>query len=470
MSDVLTRSPAQTAQDATTATVALRWRLILLGGLLLAVLTGYLWKKTIDITRFDRQGAAFAALVVELEDAIGYGGFIHHYKNAILRPEDGAHLAAARESLDRALALIETVCDGDPARSAQMPLRNAKRTLLRYQDMLDVIATSGGQLSAREVDAMVRVDDAGAIAELKVLLKATSERLAQSDRAASFAIQASAGAAFMLATLVLSALWAASWQRGRDRHERTVLELAVAQRQIAALDDRNLELQSFAYAISHDLKAPVETLAMLFDQLDEDLRAEGQGAARDKLGEAQRTNARMGRVIDDLLCYIRVTGQERRIEPVNLGDAARDAVADLGHAIESSGAEVRLQSLPVVAGDRLQLRALLQNLIANAVKYHRPGVPARVVVRGRLVPGEGCAEIEVIDNGLGVPVAHRERVFGLFKRLDQGVERPGIGLGLALCRRLAKNHGGTLTVGDAPSGPGARFVLRLPAARMADAG
>jgi len=128
--------------------------------------------------------------------------------------------------------------------------------------------------------------------------------------------------------------------------------------------------------------------------------------------------------------------------------------------------------LPVLDGDATQLRQLLQNLIANALKFHKPGEPPRITVRAEeMAPSVATADqpataaawrIAVADDGIGFDPAHAERIFGLFQRLHRREEYPGSGIGLAICRRIVERHGGTIRAEGTP-GQGARFVILLPA-------
>ena len=163
---------------------------------------------------------------------------------------------------------------------------------------------------------------------------------------------------------------------------------------------------------------------------------------------------RMQSLIDDLLSYARVGGQMGRGE-VDLEAVVSDVRADLAVALE--GAEVTVGPLPTVTGDEVQLRAVLQNLVANSAKFAAPGERARIEVRGTTT-ADGW-RLEVVDHGLGVPEADRGRVFLPLARAHEAVE--GHGIGLATVRRIVDAHHGRIGIDETPGG-GATVWIELP--------
>ena len=227
----------------------------------------------------------------------------------------------------------------------------------------------------------------------------------------------------------------------------------------------NSELEQFASIASHDLKEPlrkVQTLTELVSRKEADnLSDEG----RDYL---QRTNAageRMQELIDDLLKFSRVATQGNPFEEVDLHHVAEQAVSDLEGVIEESGGSVEVGDLPTVTADSFQMRQLLQNLISNGLKFHREGVPPVVRISGR-IRGR-IAEVEVSDNGIGFEPRFNARIFKVFERLHGRGTYPGTGIGLALCRKIADRHGGSITAESTP-GEGSTFIVSLPASQPAD--
>src|SRR5262249_7599082 len=144
-------------------------------------------------------------------------------------------------------------------------------------------------------------------------------------------------------------------------------------------------------------------------------------------------------------------------------------LSDLSVRIEHSAGKVEVGPLPTVEADPTQMRQLFQNLIGNALKFHRPDLPPEVVVRGEIVSSESDSEppvcrITVSDNGTGFDEKYADRIFQVFQRLHGRGEYEGTGVGLALCRKIAERHGGEVTARSSP-GAGSTFTVSLPARR-----
>lgn len=222
----------------------------------------------------------------------------------------------------------------------------------------------------------------------------------------------------------------------------------------------NSELRSFAYAVSHDLKSPVNTVSMLLAELLENERHALSQDGLDLLALAGSSIKRMQGLIEDLLSYTGIIGEVVEFEPVSLDVLAQEVVEDLRQDIEASGAQVEVGTLPKVIAHGTQMRLLLKNLIGNAVKFSKKEGGNKIRLFANPVDGNQV-EINVQDNGIGIDETDFEKVFAVFGRLHRSEEYDGAGLGLALCRRIAMNHGGTITL-QSKSGQGSCFAVRLP--------
>ncbi|MEQ9427725.1 MAG: ATP-binding protein [Phycisphaerales bacterium] len=222
------------------------------------------------------------------------------------------------------------------------------------------------------------------------------------------------------------------------------------------------ELRSFAYSVSHDIKAPTNTLRMLLEEVVQADDGSMNDDQRELLGMAQMTIGNMQAMIDDLLQYTRVIGEPPRFEPVDLDAPLESALGDLAGVIKETGAEIIRQPLATIKGHEPQLRALFQNLISNAIKYRRPGATPRVEIGCEADRASGRVAVTVTDNGQGIDPAYFDKIFKMFARLHRGDEIQGVGLGLSLCRRIAENHDGTISVESQP-GEGSMFRVTLPA-------
>ena len=250
----------------------------------------------------------------------------------------------------------------------------------------------------------------------------------------------------------------------RTRAEQQALAVAVE------LERSNRELQEFAYVASHDLQEPLRKIQAFGDRLRKRFRDELPETGREYVDRMSDSAGRMRQLIDDLLNYSRVTTQALPFRHVALGRLIREVMADLDELITQANAKVLCGPLPDVAADPTQMRQLFQNLIVNAVKFHRPGVPPVVEIVSDLVdlrlpatPRDvvaGC-RIEIRDNGIGFDEKYLDRIFQVFQRLQGRSEFEGSGVGLAICRKIVERHSGTITAHSRP-GEGATFVVTLP--------
>jgi PAS domain S-box-containing protein len=239
------------------------------------------------------------------------------------------------------------------------------------------------------------------------------------------------------------------------------------------LERSNRELADFAYVASHDLQEPLRKIQAFGDRLAERAGPALDDTGRDWLARMQAAAGRMSHLIHDLLAYSRVGTRPAPFAPVDLAQAARDAESDLSVRLQSTGGRVEIGALPEIEADGMMMRQLLLNLVGNAVKFHRPGVPPVVRVQGWLLDADEApptaealewAEIVVRDNGIGFEPRHAERIFAPFQRLHGRGEYDGTGMGLAICRRIAERHGGTLAAaGEVDAG--SAFTVRLPVRR-----
>ncbi len=242
----------------------------------------------------------------------------------------------------------------------------------------------------------------------------------------------------------------------------------------ARLKASNRELQDFASVASHDLQEPLRKVISYGDLLKEQATSL-TNADRDYLARMQNAAKRMQTLIDDLLAFSRITTKARSFEPVNLNAVAQGVLSDLETRIQQTGGKVEVGDLPTIDADPTQMRQLLQNLIGNALKFHREGQPPIVKVRSERVTGtdpllpeadpvvDRC-QIIVEDNGIGFDEKYLDRIFTVFQRLHGRGKYEGTGMGLAICRKIVERHGGEIAARSTP-GQGATFVATLPIKR-----
>jgi signal transduction histidine kinase len=185
----------------------------------------------------------------------------------------------------------------------------------------------------------------------------------------------------------------------------------------------------------------------------------------DYLARMQNAAARMQAMINGLLDLSRVNARGGEFTLLNTTQLVEEVVSDLETRIEAANGQVKNTELPPIQADAVQMRQLFQNLIGNAIKFHRPGTPPVVRISGQTDRRKQppVIEIRVEDNGIGFDPQYSEQIFQPFKRLHGRTEYEGTGLGLAICKKIVERHNGTIHV-HSVSGEGTVFTVRLPAA------
>ena len=226
---------------------------------------------------------------------------------------------------------------------------------------------------------------------------------------------------------------------------------------MAFLEDKAREMEQFAYIASHDLRQPVLTLRGYLDALREDYDAELDESGREYITIMEAAVTRMDSMIKGLLDYTRLS-KTRDLEDVDLARVVSQVTADLEGLRRAVGGTIHVAELPRVRGHRVELRQVFQNIIANALKYHRPGHPPVVEVTCRRV--ESGYEFCVSDNGLGISASDQVRIFALFQRVGAASDAEGTGIGLASCKTIVERHGGSISV-NSTLGQGSEFRFSI---------
>ena len=236
-----------------------------------------------------------------------------------------------------------------------------------------------------------------------------------------------------------------------DIHESKMLQLELRR--------ANRALEQFAYSASHDLQEPLRSVRIFSDMLFKRCGARFDGQELEFLEYVRDGAMRMEMLVRDLLAYTQASKLERPAAPVDAGLAFEVALGNLAGAIAETKATIESDVLPRVYVGQTQLTQLFQNLVSNALKYHRPDTPP--VVRASAVKENGSWVFSVKDNGIGIEPEFKERIFGLFKRLHTRDEYSGTGIGLAICQRIVESHGGRIWVESSP-GQGSDFRFTIP--------
>jgi PAS domain S-box-containing protein len=314
--------------------------------------------------------------------------------------------------------------------------------------LIDVIRT--GQVMTMEEDAFFRRD--GAILPVSYTSSPTRE-----DGKITGAV-----VAFRDVTERKTA--EAALRRYSDELERMVRErTAELESANTELRASNRELEDFASVASHDLQEPLRKIQAFGDRLvakaGPSLGPDGQ----DYLRRMRAAAGRMQTLIADLLAFSRVRIKAQPFTRIDLNQIAGEVLADLESALEQTGGRVELADLPSIDADPVQMRQLIQNLLGNALKFHKPDVPplVRLFAESDGAAESGGCRLIVQDNGIGFDEKYLDRIFNVFQRLHGRGQYEGTGIGLAVCRKIAERHGGSITARSAP-GEGSSFVVTLP--------
>jgi len=233
----------------------------------------------------------------------------------------------------------------------------------------------------------------------------------------------------------------------------------------AELEETNKELESFAYSVSHDLRAPLRHMVgyseLLQRQASSLLDEKSQRFIRTILDSAKR----MGNLIDDLLAFSRIGRAETKKSEVDLEQLVEEVVAEIGQDTKSRDIAWKIGALPVCYGDRSMLRLAVVNLVSNAVKFTRMRRPAEIEI-GCVDRNKKEVELFVRDNGAGFDMQYVNKLFGVFQRLHLPEQFEGTGIGLATVQRIIHRHGGKVR-GEGAVDQGATFYFSLPKAQDA---
>lgn len=276
---------------------------------------------------------------------------------------------------------------------------------------------------------------------------------------ASWPLEGEAGLVYLLIGLAFVAFLAVGFVGRRHLGSLMHEEQSIQERARRELERSNRELAEFAYVASHDLQEPLRTVASYTQLLQRRYKGKLDSDADEFIDSAVEGAQRMQSLIQDLLAYSRVGSRPEEPMPVNLAVVVEDVRRLLHQAIADAKAEVVADPLPVVVGNERQFLQLLQNLIANAIKFRHPDRAPRVEVRAEQVAGGW--RISVQDNGIGIDARHFDRIFQIFQRLHARDEYPGTGIGLAICKRIVELAGGRIGVESVP-GEGSTFWFTVP--------
>jgi signal transduction histidine kinase len=419
-----------------------------------------------------------------------------------LLPDFQTDFEAAAAQLTPALERLSQLVSDNPVQKRlvgeMIPLDNQK--IQQFRNIIELARTQRIDDATRVLregigrDAMMHIDD------LASQMRAEEDRLfiertTNADRSQSLAASMTwVGSGFVVVLAGISIFLVRRSARARDHAEASLrdnnlnLEATVDER-TADLREANDEIQRFAYIVSHDLRSPLVNIMGFtseLEQLRDDIfkriatlarasasPAAGATAAEPVIEEEDKqlaqdfsealefiksSIAKMDRLISAILNLTREGRREFEPVPIDTRELIEAIVTTVAHQAAEAEARIRIDPLPQIVSDRLALEQIFSNLIDNAIKYLKPGVPGEIAVGGR--QKLGFAIFEIADNGRGIDPRDHQRIFDLFRRAGTQ-DKPGQGIGLAHVRALVRRLGGTLSVASEPQ-KGSTFTITLP--------
>ncbi len=237
-----------------------------------------------------------------------------------------------------------------------------------------------------------------------------------------------------------------------------ISDLKKAQKELM---ESNEELQRFAYVASHDLQEPLRMVGSYLQLLERRYGDRLDGDAREFMDYAIDGAERMKVLINDLLDYSRVESRGKPFELTDMNGILRRILRNLNPIIEESGAQITIEELPEIKADEEQVVQLFQNLIGNAIKFHKKNEKPVIQISVQKKDAKFW-EFSISDDGIGIAPEYFERIFVIFQRLHTKEEYPGTGIGLAICKRIVERHGGKIWL-DSKPGEGTTFYFTFPA-------
>jgi signal transduction histidine kinase len=425
-----------------------------------------------------------------------------------LLPDFQTDFEAAAAQLTPALERLSQLVSDNPVQKRlvgeMIPLDNQQ--IQQFRNIIELARTQRIDDATRVLregigrDAMKHIDD------LASQMRAEEDRLfvertTNADRSQSLAASMTwVGSGFVVVLAGISIFLVRRSARARDHAEASLrdnnlnLEATVDER-TADLREANDEIQRFAYIVSHDLRSPLVNIMGFtseLEQLRDDIfkrmatlarasasPAAGATAAEPVIEEEDKqlaqdfsealefiksSIAKMDRLISAILNLTREGRREFEPVPIDTRELIEAIVTTVAHQAAEAEARIRIDPLPRIVSDRLALEQIFSNLIDNALKYLKPGVPGDISVRGRTKLG--FAIFEIADNGRGIDPKDHQRIFDLFRRAG-AQDRPGQGIGLAHVRTLVRRLGGTMSV-SSELHFGSTFTITLPIHWTAD--
>ena len=262
-----------------------------------------------------------------------------------------------------------------------------------------------------------------------------------------------------------------SFNNMMDKLEASRKKIEEKERRAVILSNKlkasNEDLEQFAYIASHDLKEPLRKITAYGGLLGEEYSDKIDEQGKKYISVMDNASRRMDDLLTNLLAYSRVENRGREFHVFNLEEILNNVLSDLEIQLKESGTTVTYKDLPSVFGDSIQIAQVLQNTIANAIKFVKPGTKLKITISSNFNVKKNINIIKISDNGIGFDIKYQEEIFKPFKKLHSSKVYAGTGIGLAICKKIIKRHNGTINV-DSIVGEGTTFYISLPIVKKDD--
>ena len=420
----------------------------------------------------ERQGK-----VSEIYQLIGYGGGIHAFKNYILRGEDKYRISAVG-AMTKAVALIEEYRSMAKLSKEEVAgMLTLEETISKYISMIEIAKKMIAQNRTQaEIDRVVKVDDTPAVKALDGLqsyfMQKSKTELLKLENSQKRAL--STIVAIFLFALIFSLLTSQAIAKKIIQSIKSLLQISneisegnflidkekvthfsedelktLAHQMVKMADNLNStfeqlkrsneELTNFAFVASHDLQEPVKKISTYVELIEMKASDKLSGQVRVYMNEVKSSAHRMIKLIKALLNYSQLNSSKMKPEVVVLDDVIRACESNLEISIKESQAQILASNLPEVLGHKELLLSLFQNLISNAIKFGKKETPPKIKISAKHSQ-EGTWHILVEDNGIGFDIKYLDTILRPFGRIHSKSEYPGLGIGLALCKKIIEIH------------------------------
>jgi len=408
------------------------------------------------------QGVVLNSL--KLESQIGFGGLIHNFKNAVLRPAEADYILNARQNAENAINLIDQLEASARRNEVTITLTNTRDMVAAYASALDDVETRAENgLTTTQLDQIVRYDDTPALQEIERFQNALTDDISDSIEAIEMTLLL---AGILISMIALAGGYYIFTLSQEEQRRINARRRAVDQKLIdrvnlhnADLQRVNKSLQQFAGIAAHDLSTPSRQIISLSDLASSD---QANDEERGMYLQAIRDSAlRMRRLVETLLEFAKQGFENPNRDVVNTSSLVRDIVNELSRNLERPF-NIRIGELPYLLADRDLLERVFTNLLENSIRYARPGETPHIEIDGWKEMGRFFYSIT--DKGVGIDPAYSDLIFEPFKRLKND-DQKGSGMGLSLVKSIIESHGGRIKL-DTKYKEGARFVFWIPDAQQ----